>query len=65
MNMWRYLLLVIVAGLSALTIQAQAPVAPGVEMITADDLKAKLAGNNAVLIIDVRSSQAYAAATQT
>ena len=65
MMMWRYLLLAVVAGFSALTIQAQTAATPAVEMITAEELKSKLAGNNAVLIIDVRSSQAYAAATQT
>jgi rhodanese-related sulfurtransferase len=65
MNMWRYLLLVIIAGVSALTIQAQTPAAPSVDMISADELKAKLAANTAVMIIDVRSSQAYTAAAQT
>jgi len=62
--MWRYLLLVIVAGLSALTIQAQTA-APAVDMITADELKAKLASNQPVTIIDVRSSEAFASATKT
>ena len=63
MNMRKHLLLLfIVAGLSALTIQAQTP---AVDMISADELKAKLAGNQNVTIIDVRSSEAYATATQT
>jgi rhodanese-related sulfurtransferase len=63
MNMRKHLLLLfIVAGLSALTIQAQTP---AVEMISADELKAKLAGNQQVTIIDVRGSEAYATATQT
>jgi rhodanese-related sulfurtransferase len=34
-------------------------------MITADELKAKLAGNEPVTIIDVRGSEAFASATQT
>lgn len=62
MNMWRYLLLFTAVAFSALTIQAQTP---AVDMITADELKAKLAGNQPVTIIDVRSSEAFASATQT
>ena len=66
MKMRKYFLFVlIVAGLSALTIQAQTPPAPNVNMITADELKAKMTGNQGVTIIDVRSSEAYAAATST
>jgi rhodanese-related sulfurtransferase len=38
---------------------------PSVEMISADDLKAKVTGNQPVTIIDVRSSEGYAAATTT
>lgn len=60
--MWRYLLLFTAVAFSALTIQAQTP---AVDMITADELKAKLAGNQPVTIIDVRSSEAFASATQT
>jgi len=52
-----------IVGLSALSVQAQT--SPGVEMISADELKAKLAGNQPVMIIDVRSAESYAAATQT
>jgi len=58
----RYILFSLFLGLSALTIQAQTP---AVDMISADELKAKLAGNQNVTIIDVRSSEAYATATQT
>ena len=59
----RYLLLVlIVAGLSVVTIQAQTP---AVETITAEELKAKLAGNQPIMIIDVRSPQGYASSTTT
>ena len=65
MNIWRYSLLIVVAGLSALTIQAQAPRTPDVAMITAEELKSKLAGNQPVTIIDVRGSEAFATATQT
>ena len=38
---------------------------PNVEMISADELKAKVTSNNPVTIIDVRSSEGYAAATTT
>src|SRR5215467_15693508 len=63
MNIRRYFLFVLIlVGLSALTVRAQTP---SVAMITADELKAKLAGNQPVMIIDVRSSESYAAATQT
>jgi rhodanese-related sulfurtransferase len=65
MNMWRYSLLVIVVGLSALTIQAQTPATPAVETITAEELKTKLTGGQPVLIIDVRGSESYAAAATT
>jgi len=39
--------------------------APNVEMISADELKAKVTNNHPVTIIDVRSSEGYAAATTT
>ena len=38
---------------------------PNVEMISADELKAKVTNNHPVTIIDVRSSEGYAAATTT
>jgi rhodanese-related sulfurtransferase len=38
---------------------------PAVEMISADELKAKVTNNHPVTIIDVRSSEGYAAATTT
>jgi len=64
MNMRKFWLFAfIVAGLSALTVQAQTT--PAVDMISADELKAKLAGNQQVTIIDVRSSEAYSSANQT
>ena len=63
MRVWRYLLCVLfVAGVSVVTTQAQTP---AVETITAEELKAKLAGNQPVTIIDVRSPQGYAASTTT
>jgi len=39
--------------------------APAVEMISADDLKAKVTSNSPVTIIDVRSSEGYAASSTT
>lgn len=39
--------------------------APNVEMISAEELKTKLTNNQPVTIIDVRSSEGYAAATTT
>jgi rhodanese-related sulfurtransferase len=63
MNMRKiWFLVFVVIGLSALSIRAQTP---AVDMITADELKAKLNGNQPVMIIDVRGSEAYASATQT
>ena len=63
MHMRRYLLLVLsVAGLLTLTIQAQTP---AVDRISVEELKAKLAGNQPVTIIDVRGSEAYAASSNT
>ena len=62
MNMWRFLLLAIVACVSALTIQAQTP---AVGTITVDELKTKLTSSQPVTIIDVRGSESYASATAT
>ena len=60
----KYLFFVlIVLGLSVVTVQAQTP--PAVATITAEELKAKIAGNQPVTIIDVRSPQGYAASTTT
>ncbi|HKG47633.1 MAG TPA: rhodanese-like domain-containing protein [Pyrinomonadaceae bacterium] len=52
----------IVTGLTVIAAHAQTPAA---EMITADELKAKVAGNQPVTIIDVRSSEGYAASSTT
>ena len=57
-----YLLALFVLALSVVTVQAQTP---AVETITAEELKTKLAGNQPVMIIDVRSPQGYAASTTT
>jgi rhodanese-related sulfurtransferase len=58
-----YLFALFVLGLSVAGVQAQTPA--GVEMITAEELKAKIAANQPVMIIDVRSPQGYAASTTT
>lgn len=63
MRVGRLLLCVLfVAGLAVITVPAQSP---AVETITAEELKAKLAGNQPVVIIDVRSPQGYAASSTT
>jgi rhodanese-related sulfurtransferase len=58
------ILALIVIGLTAIAAHAQ-NAAPAVEMISADELKAKVTGNQPVTIIDVRSPEGYAAATTT
>lgn len=55
---------VIVISLMAIAAQAQ-DAAPNVEMISVEELKAKIASNHPVTIIDVRSSEGYAASTTT
>lgn len=57
------ILALIIAGLMAVAAQGQS--APAVDMITADELKAKITGNHPVTIIDVRGSEGYAASTTT
>jgi rhodanese-related sulfurtransferase len=61
----KYYLLMLILGLAAVAAQGQTTVQPAVETITAEELKAKLAGNEPVMIIDVRSSEGYAASTTT
>jgi rhodanese-related sulfurtransferase len=64
MIMWRYLVFVfIVVGLSVITAQAQTP--PAVNTITAEELKTKMAANQPVTVIDVRSSEGFAASATT
>ena len=65
MHMRYVLFLLILVAVSAFTIQAQTPAAPPVNMISVDELKTKVNSNQAVTIIDVRSSESYAAATTT
>ena len=66
MHAQRYLLLALmVAAFSVVTVQAQAPPAPAVATISAEELKTKLTNNHPVTIIDVRSSEGYAASTTT
>ena len=57
------ILAVIVVGLIAIAARAQN--APAVEMITAAELKAKVVNTEPVTIIDVRSSEGYAASPTT
>lgn len=64
MSIRKHLILsLLVAGLVALTAQAQT--APTIDTITAEELKAKVTGNQPVTIIDVRSSEGYAASSTT
>ena len=58
MVLLRITLILIVAGLGVITAQAQQ--APSVSMITAEELKAKMANNESVTVIDVRSSEGFA-----
>ena len=58
-----YLFALFVLGLSVVAVQAQTPAT--VPTITAEELKAKLAGNEPITIIDVRSPEGYAASTTT
>ena len=58
------ILALIVVSLTAIAAQAQ-DAAPNVEMISVEELKAKVASNHPVTIIDVRSSEGYAASSTT
>lgn len=57
------ILALFVVGLTAIAAHAQS--APAVEMISAEDLKAKVTSNQPVTIIDVRSPEGYSASTTT
>lgn len=59
----RIIILAFVIVMSSTMVYAQN--APAVDMISADELKAKVTNNQPVTIIDVRSSEGYAAATTT
>ena len=64
MNIAKYwILALVVIGLAAIAAQAQAD--PAVQMISAEDLKAKVAANQPITLIDVRSSQGYANSNNT
>jgi rhodanese-related sulfurtransferase len=57
------ILVLFVVGLGVLTAQAQQ--APNVNMITAEELKAKMANNEAVTVVDVRSAEGFANSSST
>ena len=57
------ILALILVGLTAIAAQAQD--APNVAMISADELKTKVTSNHPITIIDVRSSEGYAASSTT
>jgi rhodanese-related sulfurtransferase len=63
----RYWFFILIVGLTVAAAQgrATAQTAPPVGTISAEELKAKVTGNNPVTIIDVRSSEGYAASTTT
>lgn len=58
MALLRLTLVLFVIGLAVVAAQAQQ--APSVSMITAEELKAKMANNESVTVLDVRSSQGFA-----
>ena len=58
----RIVILAFIISISAVFAHAQTP---GVEMISAEELKAKVTSNHPVTIIDVRSSEGYAASNTT
>lgn len=51
--------------LVAVQVTAQTPATPAVDMITAEELKAKLTANQPVTIIDVRGGESYSASSNT
>lgn len=64
MSIGKYSILAVVfIGLTALTAQAQND--PAVQMISAEELKTKIGNNQAVTIIDVRSSEGYTNSSNT
>jgi len=58
-----WILALIVIGLTAFAARAQTD--PAVQMISAEELKTKVAGNKPITIIDVRSSEGYANSNKT
>jgi rhodanese-related sulfurtransferase len=59
----RWLLALIIVGLTGIAVEAQVPALP--ETISAEELKAKVEANQPVTIIDVRSPEGYANSTTT
>ena len=64
MNTGKYWTLAFIA-IVLTAIAAQAQTDPAVQMISAEELKAKLSSNQPITIIDVRSSEGYANSTNT
>src|ERR1043166_9534639 len=60
--MLRHCLIVLLFVCSAIAVRAQQP---AVNMITAEELKSKLANKQTVLIVDVRSPEGFANSTTT
>jgi len=58
-----WILALVVIGLTAIAAQAQAD--PGFQMISAEELKTKVAANQPITLIDVRSSEGYANSNNT
>ena len=58
MALIRITLVLLVVGLAVVAAHAQQ--APSVSMMTAEELKAKMANNEAVTVVDVRSSEGFA-----
>ena len=66
MSIGKYLILaLVVIGLTAIATRAQSQTEPAVQMITAEELKTKVAANQPVTIIVVRSSEGYANSNTT
>ena len=64
MNIGKYsILALVVVAITAIAARAQTD--PAVQMISAEELKTKVAANQPILIIDVRSSQGYANSSNT
>ena len=58
-----WILALVIIGLSAIAAQAQAD--PAFQMISAEELKTKVAANQPITLIDVRSSEGYANSNNT
>ena len=60
---WPSALLLLVLALGVIVVQAQQP--PAISMMSPEELKAKMAKNEPVVVIDVRSSEGFANSTTT